>query len=168
MSVSQMVSQTLSGIIAAVQAKFPATIRQLDYHLATDTFSNSNLTGAVWTDLHTAQNFTVSDANSLIEVIMRGCMNNGGGGVSGSELASAIIIDNTTRYAFNGADLATVATAICNGIAGGSVYITNPGVGTHTVKGQIFSSSSLTGGNYLRAATQPNIEFLHIQVIEHK
>jgi hypothetical protein len=144
------------------------TKRQLDFNLASDQFSASNITSSTWTDCCSNQSFTVDDANSTVEISVRGAMNLGGQGTTETEVTSAILIDGSTRIMFGGCMLSGVASNKGNPLTGNACYVTGLSAGSHTVKVQIWSNQNLTGLAYLRASSQPNLEFLAIQVVEHK
>ena len=136
---------------------------QLNYAAATDLASGTALSANTWTDLGTAQSFSVDDANSIVEVHV--------GGfayviptTTSAELGARLVIDGATNVPFAGSY--GRASDGNNAFDGNTpALLTGLATGSHTVKVQVQSSQAAT--LYCRCASQP-LEQLLIRVLERK
>lgn len=135
----------------------------LNYKAATDLFSASTITGSVQTDLVAAQNFTVNTGCTALLIALQISGQDAGTTVAG--IGISILIDGTTRYGIAPAHKSAATSVAANG---GAILIPGLTAGVHSVKPQIFSTATITANFYLRAATQPNIEWLSMQVLEFR
>jgi hypothetical protein len=137
----------------------------LDYSAAADLL-NGATPANTWLDVISNQTFTVSSSSSLIHIMVGGVINFIPSTYANSVTRLVIDSGGSTLYKYLGGGipasneyfnlLSGVCTVVLSGLA----------AGTHTVKLQMFSTTS--GNAYCRPATYPGYEFLHIRVVEHK
>jgi hypothetical protein len=136
----------------------------LDYTLAAD-INGVALTANTWIDILANQNFTVANASSLIEIAIRGYAFNN---VAVGQCGSRIVIDSagtpineqlhSTNFNANG---------VGNIFATGPVFKSGLSAAVHTIKLQAHTPNGTPGAIYCRASSNPPLEFLRIQIIEH-
>ena len=137
---------------------------QLNYTANTDLASGVALSANTWTDLGTAQSFTVDDTNSTVEIHAGGFAYIIPTTVS-AELAARLVLDGASTYSFAGS---YVRAGDGNNCFDGNtpVFLTGLSVGSHTVKVQVYCTQAAT--LYCRCASVPGIEQLLIRVVERK
>jgi len=140
-----------------------AILLDLDFKTIGDVLSNTTLTANTPANISGNRTFTVQNANSFVEVIIRvGVFNTSTPAASG-ETQSWITVDGV-RYNLGAAG----GNAFGNPLSGaGPIYINGLAVGSHTLAVLIMSNAT-TAGWYCRCSTFPTLEHLTIQVIEHK
>lgn len=142
--------------------------RQLDYTAASDLLTAAAFGANTWVDVVANQTFRVDNATSVVEIAVRGSMLLGSSGIANVEVGSRINVDSggTPILRMLGGDGMETTGGYARPFAGGgSVFLTGLAIGNHTVKVQALALNASTG--YLRASTQPNVEHLAIQVVEH-
>jgi hypothetical protein len=138
---------------------------QLNYNLAADA-SNVPMSAGAWTNTVLVQTFNVDDANSIIEVYVRGhiaiqCA------TANNNIGSRIIIQSATGYGPLGGMIINTVNGWGNPIAGANMLtIPNPGVGTFQINVQVWSSNAAIFN--ILAASLPGIQGLGILVVERK
>lgn len=137
---------------------------QLNYTSVTDINNGTAMGAATWVDVGTAQNFTVDDTNSIVQI------NAGGFAMviptsADTNAAAQLLVDGTSVGLFGGEYV--VATKGGNPFAGSTPFlITGLTAGTHTAKVQARSSAVAT--LYCRSAATGGAEALVIRVLEKK
>lgn len=140
----------------------PASIRQLNYSHAVDTFINESKAAGTY-DLVPNQNFNVDTAGSVIGVSVAGSMLALTTGTIGYGTMVDVVVDGTV---YKGGGAIMQATNHLNPFAGiDTVWIPGLSVGTHTVKVQVRCLGPQTTLNY-RAAADPTHYHCRIQVLE--
>lgn len=150
-----------SGVLIPVSQQ---TKLQLDSVAGSDIFNNTALVLNVWTDIIIQLNFQVDDANSIVQAILDLGMAIVEGAGAGEGAVSINVDSSGTRNP-------PVKTwfAPANGetaVGGGSVCFTGLAAGAHTMGVRYIASAAASA--YLRCGSQPNFEFLRLQVLEHK
>ena len=144
----------------------------LDYAASTDIASGVSVSADTWTDLGTAQSFTVTSATSLILITARGgvFLRQATGGqfsvaarlnIDGS--ASKILGQWGDSYLYDTAGGQKWGASPLNGAAG--VVIGTLSAASHTVKVQVYSRG-FAATMYCRASSFPVTEGLGIQVLQ--
>jgi hypothetical protein len=140
---------------------------QLDYAASTDLMSNTALPLNTVVVVVPDQTFRVDNRDSLIEISVRGTML---AGSSPGTIATLVTVDNGQEATIkHGVGYVEVGNWQ-NPLAGGQPYKLPKmylGPGNHTVRLEIRANNNAAIG-YLRAATQPDYEFVQIQVMEYK
>lgn len=132
---------------------------------STDLHNGTALTAGVWTDVSSNRNFTVTSSNSIILVSVAGAFQSGGSTVANNNARIAIDSGGTPIYKYIGGGTNMTATLWANPLAGSSlIAITGLSAGVHTIKVQ--ARSGANNSLYLRASSQPNIEFMTTTVLE--
>lgn len=122
------------------------TKMQLGYSAVADIAAGTVLTAATWTDVGGNQTFVIDDASSTVLVNVNGGVHiNTSGTVAGVTEARIAIDSAGTNTLYNISQNKIYAnTGSTNALTGaGLIPITNPGVGSHTVKLQV--ATDLTG-----------------------
>lgn len=156
------------SVATADMATNAVTNRILNYDESTDVLSGAAITASVWLDVTANQNFTVADANSIVELVARAGIIITTNTVA-TLFAARLVIDSagTPQNIKIGSNILQVANQFASPMMGNaSVFVTGLSAGVHTVKLQIFSS--VTGTAYCRASSLPNSEYVNLTVIEHK
>jgi hypothetical protein len=134
----------------------------LDYNLASD-ISNVTLPAATWTSVIGSQNYTIVDANSLVECYIGGDILIVSPSVS-VIFGSRILIQNATPYSPLGGGIIPAAGQGGNALAGASlVPLAQLGAGTFQITVQVYCAQAATF--YCRPTTIPG-EGLRIHVRE--
>ncbi len=148
----------------------------LNFSETTDLANPLTVSATTWTDLKGNQNFTVVNANHLIDVFLDLSAGIFDDAIAiGDSLIGAvrIVIDSAgtpANYYLSGArGQAAILNNESEQLNGAAVCIGTLSAGVHTIKVQVWANVALNTGSsgfYLRASTDPNFEFMHLQVIE--
>lgn len=138
----------------------------LAYIANTDLLNNAAIPATTWTDILGNQNFTVNASDSIIAIAVRGSAlfsSDSGVGI----LSNRVVIDSggTPIYRYLGGDIDNATGQYINPFGDNTVYISGLVAGVHTIKIQVYGAIAFHG--YLRASTNPNTEFLSIDIIEN-
>lgn len=147
-----------------------ATGRGLSTSLASYAPTGADLMNATaivantWTDLATVTGgFTPANANSAIWVSVRGAGHITA--AAGSGVGGRLLLDGATAFQLPSAPGITgPATSYCNVLGGAMVPLGSLSAAAHTLKVQVWCNAAATG--YCRVNTQPNIEFLNVDIWE--
>lgn len=132
----------------------------LSYKAITDLFNGTSIPVTTYVGLVSAQNFTVSTGARFLLV----CLQIASYAIAGSafEVGIHILINGTTRYLVGGdGGPAAGASPSCSG----TIIIPAPAAGVSNITPQIYATTALNNF-YLRAAGNPGVEGLAMQVLE--
>lgn len=144
-----------------------ATLLPLDYTLGSD-INGTAITLNTWTDVIANQNFAVTSATSVIEISVRGSgfFNSA---TAGDAISTRVVIDSggTPINEPIGSGQAVQANSGRPNIFSGAspVFKSGLSVATHTVKVQVRVGRNLN--LFIRASSNPDEEWLRVQVAEH-
>lgn len=158
------VNQTGGSAAGGGQAKI-----QLNFSESTDLFNGSAMTTGAWTTFKANQNFTVDDANSIfVFVVHLGALYNSTPSIGGQCAIRVNVNSGGTPILLKlGAFRApAVQVGEYGTFLGGVAYASGLPAGTNTVAVQYWATQA--GVLFCRASTNPNYEFLDVQVIELK
>jgi hypothetical protein len=151
-----------SGVLVPVsqQAKL-----QLNSVASSDLLSGVAATLNAWTNIASLTNFTVDDANSVVEAIANVSLQCYPG-ASSPNFTIRINVDDVSFQNFVAQNPA--GSGLTNVFISGHVVfpITGLAAGTHGVKLQYMCTQAAT--LYCRPSSNPNIEWLALRVMEHK
>lgn len=157
-------SPTRDGLMSAAdKAKLDGLqvpLSRLAYAASTDVLNGVALVANTWTDVHVAQNFTVTSATSVVLIELRLAA------IfvlpaTDTQVASAILLDGATRE-LAGSGIGKASTY--GHTAGAFFWFRGFGAGTHTIKAQVFATTAATA--FCRASTTPNVEWIKINCLE--
>jgi hypothetical protein len=152
-----------SGVLVPVsqQAKL-----QLNSVAASDLLSGAAAVTGSWQDVTSATNFTVDDANSVVEVSASMSMQWVAGALGGVS-ALRVTVDNGASSQQFAAQVWPASPGNMYQFVGTAVLpITGLSAATHTVKLQYYGSNAAT--LYCRPSSQPNTEWATMRVMEFK
>ncbi len=140
----------------------------LNVQETTDLHNGTVVPATTWTDFLGNKNFTVSDANSIIQVNIRARAHLGSTSAA-TDTTSRAIIDSAgtpiTRYL--GGMNSSQASHYANPFAGScTFFLTGLAAGVHTIKTQVYGTAA-NQAMYCRIVAVPSEEFYATEIIEH-